>query len=184
MSYDKIKNLNNANELINRNILVSVSGFISQRIVSLIIEDLEKKIDSLNIDKNIGNIMMDIAVEQLQNILNYSSNRYDGYEKKQVSHGSFLIGYDEDIQEYYISSSNEILEEDKDKITAKIDNINSLEYEELKKYFKKLRKSGEEKHEYGAGIGLINIAMKSSKKLEYDFKNKDDELYFNIKVYV
>jgi hypothetical protein len=184
MSYDKINNLNSTNKLSDNNILVSVSGFISQRIVSLIMEDLEKKIDSLNIDKNTGNIIMYIAVEQLQNILNYSSDRYVAYEKKQVSDGSFIIGFDEDIQKYYISSSNEIVEDDKGKITAKIDNINSFDKVELKNHFKKLRKSGEDKHQYGAGIGLVNIAMKSSEKLKYNFENKDDELYFNIKVYV
>lgn len=184
MSYDKINNLNSVSELDDNNILVSVSGFISQRIVSLIVDDLEKKIDLLNIEKSIGINIMYIAVEQLQNILNYSSNRYVGYEKKQVSNGSFIIGYDEDKKKYYISSSNEILEEDKNRISTKLDTINSLSDEELKTYFKKLRKSGEEKHEYGAGIGLINIAIKSSEKLKYSFENIDNELYFNIKVYV
>ena len=60
----------------------------------------------------------------------------------------------------------------------------TINKEELKNHFKKLRKSGEDKHQYGAGIGLVNIAMKSSEKLKYNFENKDDELYFNIKVYV
>ena len=184
MSYEKINNLNDENVLNDKSLIVSVSGFISQRIVSLILDDLEEKIKSLNIDSKIKNTIIYIAVGLLQNILNYSENRYLGYEKKQISNGSFIVGYDEDLKKYYVQSSNEILQLDKEKLSKRLEYINSLSKEQLKDYYKELLKTGEYKHDHGAGIGLIDIAIKSSESLQYSFETKDDELYFKIKSFI
>ncbi|PLX11621.1 MAG: hypothetical protein C0594_03385, partial [Marinilabiliales bacterium] len=56
--------------------------------------------------------------------------------------------------------------------------INSLEKDELKKYYKEVLLEGEISDKGGAGLGLIDMARKSGNKLSYDFKNVSDDLSY------
>ena len=63
-------------------------------------------------------------------------------------------------------------------ITNKINHINSLDRDQLKAYYKEILGNGKLSAKGGGGLGLIDIAKKSRNKLEYSFKEIDDDYSF------
>jgi len=98
---------------------------------------------------------------------------------------SFLVNNNIMIDCGYILTKNYINIENEDSLKNKLDKINSLDKIELKQYHKELRKSGRDKHNRGAGLGLLEMAKKSSEKLKYNFiKVNKNKLLFEITTYI
>lgn len=165
-------------------IVFSFSGMISQSLTSFMVETARTQIEDRSEDAKMARNMFLIAVEQLQNIMSYSKNKdiKDGY--KYTSPGVMVIGFDKEKQKYYVNSSNEIVQDDKEKVSKKIDYINSLTKDEQRKYLREKLRLADDKHERGAGVGFIEMAKRSSEKLEYDFEEIDSKLYFHILTYI
>jgi prolyl oligopeptidase PreP (S9A serine peptidase family) len=165
-------------------IVFSFSGMISQSLTSFMVETAKSQLEERGEDAKLTHNMFSIAIEQLQNIMSYSKDKNTTNGSKYVSPGVMVIGIDEKKEKYYVNSSNEIVEADKIKIGKKIDSINSLEKSELRKHLREKLRSAEDTHDRGAGVGFIEMAKRSSEKLEYDFEEIDSKLYFHIKAYI
>ncbi|MDD2698889.1 MAG: SiaB family protein kinase [Arcobacteraceae bacterium] len=165
-------------------IVFSFSGLISQSLTEFMVETASKQFADDGYDKTMIKSMFLIAIEQLQNVMSYSKQKHIQTGNRYTSPGVLLVGFDDEKQKYYVSSSNEIIEEDKIKISTKIDFINSLDTGEQRKYLREKLKSAEDTHDRGAGVGFIEIAKRSSEKLEYDFEELDGKSYFHIKAYI
>jgi len=165
-------------------ILFSFSGLISQSLTSFTIKSVQEQLEEFNIDHKIIKTMFLITIEQLQNVMSYSKNRLINDGNKFISPGIFVIGFDQKNKKYYVSSSNEIEEDDKEKISKKIDLINSMENKQLRDYLREQLRTAENKHERGAGVGFVEMAKRSSEKLEYHFENIDGKTYFHIITYI
>lgn len=164
--------------------VISINGILSQRIISILIEDLEEDISSLEIDEKTKSNIIYNSIELLQNMLNYSNFRFEAYNKQKINKGKFILGYDKAKKKYFIFTSNEILPKDKVVLNDRLNEVGSMDEIQLKEYYKKIRKSDKYKHEEGAGIGLISIALKTSTKIEYSFETIEDKLYYNILVLI
>ena len=82
---------------------------------------------------------------------------------------------------YEIISNNIISIDDKQKIEPKLIEIQTLDKAGIKKRYKELRRSGENTHEKGGGIGMYEIA-KISDGIEYEFRSiNEDKYYFTMK---
>jgi len=165
-------------------IVFSFSGLISQSMTEFMIETASKQFQEEGYDKTMTKSIFLIAIEQLQNIMNYSKQKIIKADNKYTSPGILVVGFDEEKKKYYVNSSNEIFEEDKAKISKKIDFINSLDTKEQRKYLREKLKSAEDTHDRGAGVGLIEMAKRSSEKIEYFFGKINDKIYFDILVYI
>ena len=165
-------------------IVFSFSGVISQELVSFMVDSARHQFEEMGEESKMIHKMFIITIEQLQNIMSYSKNKDIHSGSKYTSPGVMVIGFDKDRDKYYVNSSNEIVKADKEKVTKKIDYINSLDKDELKKYLREKIRSAEDKHDRGAGVGFIEMAKRSSEKIEYDFEDIDSKLYFHIKTYV
>ena len=70
-------------------------------------------------------------------------------------------------------------------LRARLDEVNSLNKEELKEYYKRILNNGEMSMKGGGGLGMIDIARKTGEKLDYNFLEIDNKVSFftlNIKV--
>lgn len=164
--------------------IILVSGILSQRIIAAVIEDIEDEIDSLDIESRIKSNIIYNSIELLQNILNYSNYKFIGEDKKQISKGRYVFGFSEEKNKYYIFASNEIVDSDEELLNKKFDYMNSLNDDELKKHIKNQRRTGENKHEHGAGIGLLTIAYKNAGDINYNFVEKNGVKNFSIVTYI
>jgi hypothetical protein len=167
-------------ELYNKDIIFAYSGGISYNILSTVSaavkEDLSKKDANT---KELYNVYY-IFVELLQNIMNYSAKRKI---ESNIGSGTCFVTYNKTTNKFSVCAGNMIDSNDAQKIKDKIDKINSLNSEELKAYHKDVRRSGDDTHDKGAGLGFIEIARKSSTKLKYEIREINDHTsYFEIHV--
>lgn len=138
-----------------------------------------------------GNItthaVFSIFVEQVQNILNYSAERLDSsaeYAENELSVGVVAIGR-EDEGNYFVYCGNKIYNTDISKLSEKLDELRTLSKEELKALYKERRRMEPPPGSKGAGLGLIEIARRAGKPIEYAFREIDEEFsFFIIKVVV
>jgi len=63
-------------------------------------------------------------------------------------------------------------------LTERLEDLNAMEPEELKAAYKQTLREGSFSEKGGAGLGLIEIARKSSEKLKYSFDKMGDDMFF------
>ena len=70
-------------------------------------------------------------------------------------------------------------------IQSKLDNINALDKDGLKKLYKEILYNGEFSDKGTAGLGFVEIARKTGQKLSYEFHKVNDEYsYFTFQIRV
>lgn len=84
-----------------------------------------------------------------------------------------------------MSSGNLIYKQDVEALSTKIDEIAGQDKAGLKKLYKEQMKKAIPPGSTGAGLGLIDMARRASKPLQYSVVSLDDEIsFFTLKVYV
>lgn len=170
--------------MIEDNIIFSFSGLISQDVIEFLIKGISKQLENDGNDKTTVRSMFTITIEMLQNIMSYSKSKTTENGSNYISDGIVVIGFNDEKQKYYVVSSNEINLEDKEKLTKKIDLVNSLDAQELRKLLRDKLKSAEDSHDRGAGVGFIEIGKRSTEKLEYRFEEINGKTYFYFKAFI
>jgi hypothetical protein len=165
-------------------ILFSFSGMISQHFTEFLMDKVRVQLaEELN-DRNSVKSIFVISIELLQNIMSYSKDIHIKKGNRHSSPGILLVGFDNNREKYYINTCNEIELCDREKLSSKIDYINSLDKKEQKALLRQKLRSAEDTHDRGAGVGLIEVAKISTEKIEYAFENSNKNLFFHIKAYV
>ena len=158
-------------------IFLSYGGYLSQTLITGMTEALEKEAEYNDINMSASNNLFTIFIELSQNMMNYSKTLKGNEEKSQ---GLILVSKDNDYN-YHMHSQNIISTADKEKIEPKLIEIQSLDKDGIKKRYRELRKSGQNTHGKGGGIGFYEIAKKCD-SIEYDFnKIQEDRYYFHMK---
>lgn len=171
MNVDNIQNMVEEDGII----FLSYGGFLTQTLIAGMTEALEKEAEYYELTMGIANNIFTIFIELSQNVMNYSkSQNIDSKEVK--SEGLIVVGKDE-IGNYYIHSQNIIAYEDKNKIESKLNEIVTLNRDELKKKYRELRRSGKDSHGKGGGIGFLEIAKRSD-EIKFEFKKINEDKYY------
>lgn len=167
------------------NIMLTFSGPFSQEIIEVLGEAIK---NHLNFDVNIKNKtfnVFSVFIEQTQNIKNYlGSKRFANESREFLNSGLVIIG--KDNEHYYVYSGNMIEKNDTQHFVARLEEINQMNKEQLKTAYKSQIKKAREIIEGvsgGAGLGLLEIAKKSAKAIEYTLINIDEQFdYISIQV--
>ena len=166
-------------------VIFSFDGIISQEMLSNIAETMQERMINYGMPTKVIHNIFGIFVEQMQNILSYSKNKIALDKTRFESFGLAVIGYDKNKQKYYACSRNLIDVSVAETLKNKLNKLNSLSAEEIKEYYKESRKSGQNKHSRGAGLGFLEMLKKSSEPLEYEIKTVDEEsAFFSLKAYI
>jgi hypothetical protein len=152
-------------------VIVAYEGNFSPNITQTVLSLAEKNLDRKVAMNHIKRKAFHIAVECLQNISSHS------HSDDKSPNSIFIIGHDEGS--FFISSGNMIKSEKVDDLQRKLDQINSLDADGLKQlHMQAIKESLHRQDTSNAGLGLISIARKSGKKLEYQFLDLDKENSF------
>jgi hypothetical protein len=155
------------------NIVLIYEGDFSQDFTKSMLTFMERKFISEEVEDTVRRKIFNVMVEILQNL---SKHKYQDKVTGQLSSSSFLIGSDNN--NYFIISGNPIVNDHIPSLEEKLQHINSLDKEGLKKVYKEVRLKGRFSEVSGAGIGLIDMARKSGNKLGYEFNPIDDRISF------
>ena len=169
--------LNGIQDLVEKDgiIFLTYGGFLTQTLITGMTEALEKEAEHHDLNMGVANNIFTIFIELAQNVMNYSKSVNKGC-KEVKSEGLIVVGKDEKMN-YFIHSQNVIGKDDKDKIEPKLEEIVTMNREELKKRYRELRRSGKDRHGKGGGIGFYEIAKRSD-EIKYEFKKINDEKYY------
>jgi len=109
-----------------------------------------------------------VFIEQMNNMLMYSAEKVDVDEHRGVPKGAFILASKDKV--YIAQSGNVMKTENAELVRSRIDHLNSMDKQELRKYYKEqLRSENLNPESKGAGIGLIEIAKRASAPIEYEF---------------
>ncbi|MCD4818555.1 MAG: SiaB family protein kinase [Candidatus Cloacimonetes bacterium] len=158
-------------------VIFSYKGPVTQDILVAVGDSIKEKFRSNDVGNTIVKKIFAIFIEEAQNVLKYSFDKE--LQNDDQSSGIGLIGVGKKEEHYYfVFSGNVMKKSDVEKIKTKIDHINSLKDDELRKYYKESRKNGTLTEQGGAGLGFIDMARKSGRPLSYGFKELDENRAF------
>lgn len=158
------------------NIMLSFKGEVTSDLLTSILQIMESKMEVLDESPKIKKKVYNILVECLQNLYHHIDED-DTLTAANEKSALFMIRKS-DEGEYSIMTGNYIANENVNYLKSKLDKINSMDKEELKDYYKEVLNNGEMSAKGGGGLGMIDIARKSGKKLDYSFVNIDTKFSF------
>jgi len=135
---------------------------ITKAFTSLTESNMAKDQDNNSVQRKVFHVM----VECLQNISKHAENR-DRIVTSKDGRGIFMVSKGED--EYNVTTGNIIRNDKIDGLKKMLEHINSLDKDGLKKLYKQQMREGRLSDKGGAGLGFIDIARKTGKKLIYSF---------------
>jgi len=150
-----------------------------------IIEEFGKAIRSyLTADNIAQEALMDVFavyIELAQNIRNYHTLRGAcGLEA-----ASSIITIGRNGKGYKVSSGNVVLNSDLDALCGRVDGLNAMTGDELKSEYRRQRRREVPPEALGAGLGLLEIARRSSDDMTYVVRELDaGRKFFSLTVYL
>lgn len=168
-------------ELYNRmesdKVLLSFKGDITSDLTTSILGIIEQRLEEMNESPRLRKKVYNVLVECLQNLYHHIDSgvaaQNDETEKKSAI---FMIGASN--QGYSITTGNYIDSERVNGFSGLLNRINSLSADELKQLYKDVLNNEQRSNKGGGGLGMIDIARKTGKKLNYDFIPVTDNLSF------
>lgn len=122
-----------------------------------------------------------VYIEQTQNVRNYTAAR--GLRELAKDSAVVIIGYSDG--EYTLCSGNYILTDDIPLLRRQLDEIAELDKAGLRKLYKQQLRKEAPPGATGAGVGLIDMARRATKPMEYRFDSDSDAFgFFTLEVKV
>ena len=156
--------------------LIEFNGALSFSTISQLLNKLKEQMDLLGEKLSTYKRVLIIMVEVLENIHKYIESQQGNSNGSHPTQIDFKLTKAENI--FHISASNLVRVEAQKTIQDKIDLINKLDHDELKKLYRQIISNGQFTKEGGAGLGFIEIAKTSQNKISYSFKKMDDNFAF------
>ena len=154
-------------KMIEKQILLAYKGEFSSVVVNSILSNGKAQLSKMDIELNIRKKVYNIMVESLENISRYEKC-YMSNNNTDKSHSPlFILGKRE--SGFYITVGNLIYQEDINPLKKRLDTIRNLDRGMLKKKYRDTILSANITDNGGAGLGLIDIALKSNNKINYSF---------------
>ena len=155
-------------------ILLAYLGDVTPELINAILKGVKN--DSVGFqqeEQQTKKKVYNIIVESLENI-----TRHSEVEEKGQNPSLFLLGKTD--KNYYVVSGNYIYDNQVENLKKMIDQVNSLDKENIKRVYRNILSEGKISVKGGAGLGIIDMAIKSGNKLEYTFIPVDNKISFYI----
>ena len=165
-------------------VLISFSGRFTQEIIEELGDAVKKYVETEALSQNDTFVVFSVFIEQTQNIKNYSSGKAGVCLGERIAN-SGIVSIGKSVEGYFVSSGNLVAQSDIAELTARLEKIVSLDKAGLKKFYKEQMKRELSPDSTGAGLGLIDMARRSSKPLQYSLVKVDEDVsFFTLRVTV
>jgi len=137
---------------------------LTRKILSLAESNLQRFVDKGSLQNRIYFIM----VEGLQNV-----TRHQEETPTQTADHAGIFAIQKKGDRYLITTGNTIVNSKVESLKQRLEKVNNLDREELKKLHREILSTGELSDKGGAGLGLIEMARRSGNRLSFDFEYID-----------
>jgi hypothetical protein len=168
----------------NYGVLINFSGRFTQAIIEELGDAVQKYLETEAASQNSTFNVFSVFIEQTQNIKNYETQKASSILGERIANsGIVAIGKSE--VGYFVSSGNVVDNMDLEPLVQRLDAIVRLDKPELKKLYKEQMRKEIAPGSVGAGLGLIDMARRASRPLDYSVVKLDERTsFFTLKVYV
>ncbi len=157
-------------------VLISFAGPFSHGIIEELGQAVTRYLETQALSKATLMDVFSVFIEQAQNVRNYAANRQvEGNCDLDFNSGIVTIG--RNGLHHVVCSGNFLKKCDVEILTARLDHLQTLDKNELKKLYKHQLHQEREPGQ-GGGLGLIDMSRKSALPLEYEVREIDDKYCF------
>lgn len=164
-------------------VIFAYSGYVTEPVLSGVGEALKQKLTIDDADTKTLRSVFAIFVEQMQNIIRYSAESEQPEPPpsskgalREIRYGILTIG--REGKDYVVCAGNLVHCGDVKRLRERLSRIRDMNKEELKAHYKETLRSEPEQGSKGAGLGLVEIARRATKPIEFDFAEVDQNHTF------
>jgi hypothetical protein len=163
------------------------SGYVTETVLSGVGDAIKQKLALDDADTKTLRSVFAVFVEAMQNMIRYSAEKVPNSVAEQplseMRYGVLTIGREGD--DYVVHAGNLVARSDVERLRARLSQIRAMNEAELRALYKERLRAGPEEGSKGAGLGLIEIARRASRPIEFDFTDVDDKhAFFTLKASV
>jgi len=167
--------------MMDNHIMLSFKGEITSDIITMVLQIMETRLDSVSEKGSVKKRIFNVLVECMQNLYHHSEAEVLG----DISTRRAMLELFYDNEFYYILTGNFIKNDEIPPLKDRIDRVNSLSKDDLRRYYREILDNNQISDKGGADLGMIDMARKSGQKLDYNFSKVNDELsFFDLRVKV
>ena len=156
-----------------KNIIMAFTGHIDQKVINSLLKNIKSKLNLEQVNAGTNKRVYSTLVESVENISKHSSNDH---------RAMLLLGKSSNA--YTIVTGNQIPNKAIPDFKRKLEFVSSCNQTELKEMYREQMLSGWAS-ENSAGLGILDIAIKSENNIKYDFKPlTDDKSFFLFEVQI
>ncbi|HEX2948419.1 MAG TPA: SiaB family protein kinase [Armatimonadota bacterium] len=171
-------------EFMQEGILMCFNGPFSHEIIEELGSAIKKHLASEQLAHAALMDLFAIFIEQTQNVRNYTM-QIPVYNQEPAKLQSAIVLIGKQGNKYWVHSGNYIANEDLPSLTARLDQLNSLGKDELRRLYKTQLRQEMPPTSTGAGLGLIDMARRMSEPFAYTSERIDDNYsFFSVRVIV
>ncbi len=167
-------------------IMLSFKGDLTPELVTALLAIVERKMASMEPDAKARKRVFNVVMECLQNLYHHNANvaAIANDEAAELpAQGVVMIAQNE--RGYSVLTGNFMASDEVTGLRSHLDRINDCDPEELRNLYKQTLNNGRYGRAGGGGLGIIDIARKSGRKLEYGFVPLDEKnAFFSLNVNV
>ena len=160
--------------MMDNHIMLSFKGEITSDIITMVLQIMETKLDSVSEKGSVKKKIFNVLVECMQNLYHHSEAEDAG--DISTRRAMLELFYDNDY--YYILTGNYIRNDAIPPLKDRIERVNSLSKEDLRKYYREILDNNLISDKGGADLGMIDMARKSGQKLYFEFHDVNESLSF------
>jgi hypothetical protein len=162
-------------------VILAYKGSITPDLINEVLEAVEDKLEEKNEEGKTRKKLYNVLVESLQNLYHHIEETHEGIEEDLDPKFGILIIEREVEGDYKVTTGNFINISKVKFLKEKVDKINSLSKDELKDMYKFILNHQKISAKGGGGLGLVDIARKTGKKLQYKFYPYNENYsFFNL----
>jgi hypothetical protein len=167
-------------------VVLAYKGSITSELINEVLEAVEDKLakeghENGKTRKKLYNVL----VESLQNLYHHIEETHEGIDEDLDPKFGILVIERSGENDYNVITGNFVATIKTKFLKEKIDKINSLSKDELKDMYKFILNHQKISAKGGGGLGLVDIARKTGKKMHYNFYDYNDKyVFFDLRILI
>lgn len=153
-----------------KNILVAFTGHFDHLVTTSLLKNIKSKLGELQSMTGIDKKVYNVLVESIENISKYTL-------KNSQRHNIAMLLLCKEDKHFTIITGNHVLNKDIPALKERLDRVIQLDQDDLKRLYREQMMT-KRTDENSAGLGIIDIAIKSKNQIKYDFKQLNDQTSF------
>lgn len=163
--------------------LITFSGSFSHSLIEELGLAVRKYLESEHIEKSAMMDVFSVYVEASQNVRNYTSLKLKSGDAS-IGQSSIVVIAKRETH-YEVNAGNMIESGDVPRLRERLELLRRTDKPGLKALYKQQLRAERGNDAAGAGLGLIDMARRSSAPLEFEFSTVDDDYsFFSLKVVI